>query len=624
MDIAPFGKIHRLPDDLANQIAAGEVVERPASAVRELVENALDAGATRIEVELEEGGSDIIRVVDDGSGMEPKDAELCVQRHATSKIRKREDLFRIASFGFRGEALPSIASVSRFELVTKVRDTLGGTRLLIEGGKLKLVEPWGAAPGTTVTVRDLFYNTPARRKFLKTRGTEMRNCLDAVQRLALVRPDVSFTMTHNGRRVLDLPATDDLWSRIKAIVGHEDAAHLYPAPPQQQDGVQAWGFIGAPALTKRTADGLWLYVNERYVRDKTLISAVRTAYSNLIDRGRHPVVFLFVNVPEGTLDVNVHPAKTEVRFGDPSAVFRAARRSVHNALAQCPWLPEGARPEAGEENVTPARAPTGSPANPHADAMDVWSGPQRTYRLGGGSQVFSQSPPTGPGVVENGNDRLPNTASDGPFAAESLGLTQRTFHEQRWFQSLHFVGIVHNLYLICSDDAGMVVIDQHAAHERITFEALRTAWRTREVPQQPLLMPEVFALSASRAATLEDNLDFFEAIGFELSSFGDRDFALKAVPAWAAKLPTKKMVVDAIDELAINDKTVRFDEALESILSRMACHGSIRAGDRITPDEVRALLEQLDAVDFGANCPHGRPVYFRMSLAELETRFERR
>lgn len=623
MDIAPFGKIHRLPDDLANQIAAGEVVERPASAVRELVENALDAGATRIEVELEEGGSDLIRVVDDGSGMEPKDAELCVQRHATSKIRKREDLFRIASFGFRGEALPSIASVSRFELVTKERDTLGGTRLLIEGGKLKLVEPWGAAPGTTVTVRDLFYNTPARRKFLKTRGTEMRNCLEAVQRLALVRPDVSFTMTHNGRRVLDLPATDDLWSRIKAIVGHEDAALLYPAPPQEQDGVQAWGFIGAPALTKRTADGLWLYVNERYVRDKTLIGAVRTAYSNLIDRGRHPVVFLFVTVPEGTLDVNVHPAKTEVRFGDPSAVFRAARRSVHDALAQCPWLPEDARPDPGESSATSSGATATSPINPHADAMDVWSGPQRTYRLGGSGRAFSQETSAAQ-ESQRGVEGLSDANNAASISAESLGLTQRTFHEKRWFQSLHFVGIVHNLYLVCSDDAGMVVIDQHAAHERITFEALRSAWRTREVPQQPLLMPEVFELSASRAATLEDNLDFFDAIGFELSSFGDRDFALKAVPAWAAKLPAKKMVVDAIDELAINDKTVRFDEALESILSRMACHGSIRAGDRITPDEVRALLEQLDAVDFGANCPHGRPVYFRMSLAELETRFERR
>lgn len=623
MDIAPFGKIHRLPDDLANQIAAGEVVERPASAVRELVENALDAGATRIEVELEEGGSDLIRVVDDGSGMEPKDAELCVQRHATSKIRKREDLFRIASFGFRGEALPSIASVSRFELVTKERDTLGGTRLLIEGGKLKLAEPWGAAPGTTVTVRDLFYNTPARRKFLKTRGTEMRNCLEAVQRLALVRPDVSFTMTHNGRRVLDLPATDDLWSRIKAIVGHEDAALLYPAPPQEQDGVQAWGFIGAPALTKRTADGLWLYVNERYVRDKTLIGAVRTAYSNLIDRGRHPVVFLFVTVPEGTLDVNVHPAKTEVRFGDPSAVFRAARRSVHNALAQCPWLPEDARPDPGESSATSSGATATSPINPHADAMDVWSGPQRTYRLGGSGRAFPQETRAAQ-ESQRGVEGLSDANNPASISAESLGLTQRTLHEKRWFQSLHFVGIVHNLYLVCSDDAGMVVIDQHAAHERITFEALRSAWRTREVPQQPLLMPEVFELSASRAATLEDNLDFFDAIGFELSSFGDRDFALKAVPAWAAKLPAKKMVVDAIDELAINDKTVRFDEALESILSRMACHGSIRAGDRITPDEVRALLEQLDAVDFGANCPHGRPVYFRMSLAELETRFERR
>lgn len=631
-----FDVVHVLPEELSNQIAAGEVVERPASAVRELVENALDAGATRIDVEIEEGGGTLIRVTDNGRGMNERDAERCIQRHATSKIRQREDLFRIASYGFRGEALPSIASVSRFELVTRTSETLSATRVIVEGGNLKIVEPWSAPIGTAVTVRDLFFNTPARRKFLKTRATENRNVLQAIESLALPRPDVSFKLTVDGRTTLQVHAVDDLWQRIADVVGYEDSKHLFPAMPRERDGIEAWGFISAPTLAARSANAIKVFVNGRLIRDPILTSAVRKGYEDMVDRGRHPVVFVFVKVPFDALDVNVHPAKTEVRFSDPGAVFRAVRATVRDAVIEAPWIEGG--PEAAAVRraaMEKAVEPSGEPAERPGD-LQLWSSaPTKTYALQRDDAPTTFHGETGrwaPANADSASRRQPDAVGGVWRTPEALrtsfqgSATSATPEApaQGYFQSLHYIGPLHRLYLLLSGPQGLVVVDQHAAHERITFEALRTTWRNRDAQVQQMLVPDVMALSAANAMILKDHFEFFAQLGFEMEEFGGNDIALRTVPDWFGARSFQPMLLDALDDLADVGATVRIEEAIHAVLSRMACHGSIRAGDKMAPDEVRQLLRDLDAVDFGANCPHGRPVYLQINLDELETRFERR
>lgn len=629
-DIPELDRVRVLPIELSNQIAAGEVVERPASALRELMENALDAGATRIDVEIEEGGARLIRVTDNGFGMSPSDAERAIQRHATSKILTKEDLFRIASLGFRGEALPSIASVSRFELVTRQARTIAATRVYVEGGSLKLVEPWSAPVGTSVTVRDLFYNTPARQKFLKTKGTEQRACIEVIEQLALPRPNVSFSLKLNGRHHVDYPAVEDIWTRIQAVVGFEEGKLFFPTDVITVDDHETWGFVGAPSIAGRTGASIQTFVNGRAIRDRAIIQAVRMGYETLIDRAQYPKVFLFTNVPLDAIDVNVHPAKSEVRFQNPQAVHASIRRSVRFALQNSPWA-SNASPTAGVPQPSTSSFALQAPSIPasamQTESLQLWSGPTRSYTLQRDTSVETSGIPD---VSFSGSGVLPRIDAPGfapatlPPRFAGLGETAQTEVAPGFFQSLHYIGPLHNLYLLMSDGRGLVIIDQHASHERITFERLRTSWRQRETLRQPNLIPQMVTLNAVRAMTLHEHFDFFERLGFDLEPFGDNDFALRATPGWFSDRHFNKLLIDTLDELADVGQSGRLEEAIDSILSRMACHGSVRAGDTLTHAEVRALLEQLDACDFGANCPHGRPVYFSMPLEELETRFHRR
>ena len=589
------GVIELMPDDLADQIAAGEVVERPASAVKELVENSIDAGAKRIVVELEDGGLTLIRVTDDGSGMTPEDARLCVRRHATSKVKVKADLDAITTLGFRGEALPSIASVSQFSLLTKPHGVLGGTRVRVDGGKLEEVASAGAPPGTEIAIRNLFYNTPARLKFLKTRATETRHVVETVQRSAMANPSVGFRLEHNGRRVLDLPPVETQADRIFGLFGQKESEGLYPLDPAEQDGVVCEGFFGKPTLSRRTTSGIWTFVNGRFVRDKTVHGAVRVAYQGMVDKGRHPVVVLFLTVPPTSVDVNVHPAKTEVRFHQSDAVFRSVRRAIANSLAAAPWVPGGG--SSGEPWRPEPKAPGSEWTGHQPPTSDQPRLPVRTYALYS-SDATSPAP-----------DRLHRPTSEGAAG---------------YFESLHYIGHFRGTYLLASDGEGLVVVDQHAAHERITYEELRTSWRDRRYQAQPLLVPHILALNSLRAAMLRDNLEFFGRLGFEIEPFGDNDFAIKVGPAVLKTARHEALIVDALDELAESGQSGRIDEAIDAVLIRMACHKSIRAGDTLTIDEVYRLYRDLDRVDFGANCPHGRPVYFSMSLEELETRFDRR
>lgn len=602
---APQDRIRVMPSDLADQIAAGEVVERPASAVKELVENALDAGATKIDIELREGGLDLIRVCDDGGGMTRADATLCVQRHATSKLTTRQQLFAIDTLGFRGEALPSIASVSRFALLTKPHGALGGTRVTIEGGRRMQVSDAGAPPGTEVTIRDLFYNTPARLKFLKTRATELKHVVEWVQRMAVVNPQVAFRLEHNDRKILDLPAVDRIEDRVFSVFGAKDAEGLHPLEPAHQDGVTCTGLFGQPTLSRRTTSGLWAFVNGRFVRDRTIMGAIRVGYQGMIDKGRHPVVVLFLDVPPTAVDVNVHPAKTEVRFHASSAVFRAVRRAIANGLSVAPWVPDGA--------PAPRSPWYGKAAGDEAQSGELASQPQpalpvRRYALHG----------------PNWNAAAPreNVSGTAPPFQDVPRLPRD--HNAGYFEALAYIGHISSTYLLASDGHGLVVVDQHAAHERITFEKLRTAWRERRYQQQPMLVPQVLSLDPIRAAVMADNLSVFERLGFEIDPFGGDDYALKAAPAVLDKKRHAALIVDALDEIAEQGQSGQVDEAIDAVLLRMACHGSVRAGDSLTVDEVYQLYRELDEVDFGANCPHGRPVYFRMSLEELEDRFGRR
>lgn len=635
---AVLDKIHILPEDLSNQIAAGEVVERPSSVVRELVENSLDANAKRVDVELLDGGAQLIRISDDGHGMSPQDAERAIQRHATSKISRREDLFHIASYGFRGEALPSIASVSKFELITRTEDTWEATRVLIEGGSIKLVEPWSAPVGTTITIKELFYNTPARRKFLKTQNTEQRNCIQALEDIALPRPDVGFTLTVNGRKILDLPAVDNIWERISSIEGYDNSKRLYPAPPAEQDGVTAWGFVAEPKYTHRHATGMRIFVNGRAIRDRTLMAAVRQGYETLVDRGRSPIVYMFLSVPLEDIDVNVHPAKAEVRFRYPQAVFRALRRSVKNALIEAPWV-EGNQKVRPEDATTAWNHPKSSRPTPITPSVDplaqadlsLWSNvPTRGYALQKDDAVTfhpqATKNTTSPAYAAHPDDEQasPPAASSGPVIATPASAEHDAIPIPGWFQSLHYIGPLHRLYLLLSGPDGLVVIDQHAAHERITYEHLRRQSRQRAPAVQPMLIPHMISLNSQRALTLHDHLNFFKELGFELEHFEGNDFALRATPDWFGQRNFEPMLIDAIDDLQDQGETELVETFRDSILSRMACHGSIRAGDKISSEEVRQLLQDLDRVDFGANCPHGRPVYLYVTLEELELRFERR
>lgn len=643
LDLGQRPRVRQLSDELSNQIAAGEVVERPSSVVKELIENSVDAGATRIDIELEEGGANLIRIRDDGCGMDRADAELAIRRHATSKIRRREDLFAIASMGFRGEALPSIASVSRFSLVSKPHDTLGGTRILVDGGNLKLIEEFGCPPGTEIVVKDLFFNTPARRKFMKTRSTEMKHAVEAVHRLAIPRPDVAFTLAHNGRTVLDLPAVESHSDRLFSIFGRDDADELYRTTETEQDGVRAWGFAGSPSISRRNSTGIWTFVNGRYVRDSSLMAAVKVAYRGMMERGRQPVAVVFLDVPLADVDVNVHPTKVEVRFNDASAVFRATRRTIVQTLSDTPWVPAGERianddgsfdDSLGTVPLTDRRKSDGN--------YDIETTAERVYSLRGGARER-------PEVTVGGIDS-DETATHGldlrGGQSVGVGYTQRfsgtdakrgsRFRDSAethsfddtpptgYFESLQFVGQIHGTYLLCSDQRGLVVVDMHAAHERITFESLRNAWAQRHIEIQQMMFPDVLNLDSLRGAVLEEHLDVFERLGFDIESLGGTDYALRAVPAILQSGNLKSLLRDALDEIGEHGESDRVDEAIDAILIRMACHGSLRSGDTVHPDEAYELFKQLDAVDFGANCPHGRPVFFQMSVGELESRFSRR
>jgi DNA mismatch repair protein MutL len=590
------GRIERLPEDVANQIAAGEVVERPASIVKELVENALDAEATRITVEVEEGGTSLVRVIDDGTGMSNADAVLCLERHATSKLRSISDLESLSTLGFRGEAVPSIASVSRFTLTTTERGAVEGTRVFVEGGILRKAETVGAPPGTTIEVRDLFFNVPARRKFLKRAQTEMSHVSDAIVRVALARPEVAIRLTSQGRVLVDVPRSSEVdpRGRLSRILGAEVAKELYPiANDERSSTVRVRGWIGAPSLSERTTRGLYTFVNGRFVRDRTVQHASQEGYRTLLERGRYPVVVLWIELPPSRVDVNVHPQKTEVRFADTSEVHRAVTSALTRSLAAQPWVAiSQTRQEHAVEVLALSRARTAS-------------APPRRW-----------------------DDRLmpsfwPAVAGEPPVP-RPVKIEAPELPPPRGFASLEPVGQLFATYLVCQGADRLVLIDQHAAHERIAFERMRRQKAQGRVEVQPLLVPRTIELDPGRAAIAATSIEALAQLGLDLEPFGGSTWILKSVPAALARADLDRMLLDVLDELRDLDRAqTPIVEAMDAILSCAACHSVVRAGDRLTKEEIRALLEQMDQIDFGAHCPHGRPVFVEWSDRELAAMFHR-
>ncbi|HVU03099.1 MAG TPA: DNA mismatch repair endonuclease MutL [Polyangiaceae bacterium] len=592
-------RIAVMPPALASQIAAGEVVERPASAVKELVENAIDAGATRVDVEIDGGGIGRIVVSDDGCGMSREDARLAVERHATSKLFTFEDLSHVATYGFRGEALPSIASVSRFSVRTRAANDDAGTLVEVTGGEAASVKPVGAPVGTTIEARDLFYNVAPRRKFLRSAGTEAGHVTDVVENAALARPDVTFSLTRDGRRVREWLRAGSRGERVAGVVGDGLAACAGERGPLRVEA-----FLSRPEDARSGAGGLKLLVNGRPVRDRALLHTVAQAYGSVLERGRYPKGVVYLDLPPELVDVNVHPQKAEVRFADPRAVSDAVYVVLSGALAKAfslpapsrsPWTRPAAAPTASARDVAPP------PSNGDVQAA---SGRDASLSVADVAEVGFALPASAPvdgGVV-------------GFAAPESGGV--------RW-GSLRFVAQVRQTYLVCEGQDGLYVLDQHAAAERVNFDKLRKQHRLRTVPSQALLFPITLSVEAEERDVVDQKGEELAALGMDIRVRGPSTVSVHAVPKILTRASPERLVRDLLTEVSRTGRRA-FSDAVDLALATMACHGSIRAGDKLTESEATALLASLDGVDFGGHCPHGRPVVAVTSWNELERKVGRR
>jgi DNA mismatch repair protein MutL len=593
-------RIAVLPPELASQIAAGEVVERPSSVVKELVENSLDAGATRCDVVIEGGGIARIGVVDDGSGMDPEDAVLALERHATSKVRALADLSTLASYGFRGEALPSIASVSRLTLRTRSRESESGCEVTVEGGAPPVTRPSGLAPGTEIVVTDLFYNVPARRKFLRSTGTESGHVSEVVEAAALSRPDVTFTLTRDGRRVRELLRARTREERVAQV---ESATELTPCRGERGP-LRVEAFLSRPEAARSGAGGLTLVINGRTVRDRALQVAVAQAYGSVLERGRYPRGVVYLDLPPEFVDVNVHPQKAEVRFADPRAASDALYGILSRSLASAFSLPVPQRGSYARRPEQTGPAPAFAPraATPGELSRDV---------------VLTQA---AAGFV-SGPDPEKSTETRAVLAVRDSGPTpaQREVH----WSNLRFVAQLRTTYLLCEGDEGLYLLDQHAAAERVTFTRLRREYQSRAVPAQALLFPTIIEVTASEAEIVERSSKEIAEVGLDVRVRGPETVSIHAVPKLLQRGSPERLLRDLLSEVSRRGGRA-FSDAVDLALATMACHGSIRAGDALAPHEVKALLAALDHADFAGHCPHGRPIVTAISWAELERKVGRR
>ena len=600
--------IRRLSGALIDQIAAGEVVERPASVVKELVENALDADSSRIRVELRNGGRDWIAVADDGWGMSPEGARLSLERHATSKISAVEDLARISSYGFRGEALAAIASVSRLRLRSRTREASEASELLVEAGEIRSQRSVGGPPGTRIEVADLFSAVPARRKFLKTATTEWGHISDWLARAALSLPSIHFDVQRDDRPAFSWPATDDPLDRIAAVISEADAA-AFTAVSREADGVTLEGFVSRPERHRSTTAGIYLYVNRRPVRDRVLQHALVEIYRDLLPRGRFPAALLFLDIPPERVDVNVHPAKWEVRFADPRAIHELVRHGVRDAVAARRWLAVGGPPGA-------AKGASKDESSSHATQV---------RDAGSSDWVFAEA-------VDPAGSAVGQRAADAPeFRFEPSRSSEVGNAPRVRFADLRLLGQLLSTYLVLETKEQLLLIDQHAGHERVLFERLRSEWLERGIESQALLTPTTLRIEPTPLAALIESREAVERLGFDVEHYGDATVAIRTVPALLAGRDPGQLVRNLAEELAAAGAGAdalragsRSLEAADGVFASLACHSARRRGDVLSPQEQRALLDAMDAIPWAPCCPHGRPVAVPIELAEIERRFSRR
>ena len=605
--------IRPLPPELINQIAAGEVIERPASVVKELVENSIDAGARRIEVDIEQGGTRLIRVRDDGGGIPRDELALAVASHATSKIGSFDDLERVSSMGFRGEALASVSSVARFSLTSRHQGEDAAWRIEVDGGRLQDARPAQHPPGTTIEVRDLFYNVPARRKFLRAERTEFAHIDDLLKSLALAREGVDIRLSHNGKPVRLLkPARDEhaALARVAEVLGPEFPGQALRVE-HEAAGLRLSGWVGLPTASRAQADQQYFYVNGRLVRDRIVAHAVRQAYSDVLFHGRHPVFVLFLQLDPTGVDVNVHPAKNEVRFREQRLIHDFLFRTLHEALAQtragasAPAMEPAPVAAMGTYAAAPSMASSGTPSWPQASSQSRLSLGVRDEPLAGYATLFGAS-----------NAAQPSAAWTPPVASElSSGNDVPPLG--------YAIAQLKNIYVLAENEHGLILVDMHAAHERITYEKLKNGRVTANLRSQMLLVPLSIAVSAREAAAAEEHADALGEWGLELSRSGPSGVVVRRIPSLLEGADVSQLTRDVLGELAQHGSSRRLEELENELLSTMACHGSVRAGRRLGIPEMNALLREMEATERSGQCNHGRPTWVQLSLGELDRLFLR-
>ena len=563
-------------------------MERPASVVKELMENAIDAGSSDITVELKAGGLQLIRVMDRGEGMDREDVPLALQRYATSKIREAEDLYAIHTLGFRGEALPSIAQVSKMTLQTRTHYSLSGTKVTCEGGEIKGISEIGCPIGTEVEVRNLFYNIPVKRKFLKSIRSELRYALHHFLRLSLSHPSISFRFIHDGRTLHEYPKTESTLVRIEAIFGKEIYGHLQPI--QFEDGeIRLSGFCSLPSFSKRNAEGIYFYVNRRFIKDRTIYRAILDGYRHILPSNQFPIVILFITLPPSAVDVNVHPTKAEVKFKDPERVYQAVFAAIRAGLE-------------GKENRSQPeeRAPAGG---------KEWFFQKRPLPPFSGQDTLSFPPPLTTGKTEE-----TFMVREGPGTQWDI--------EKKWPYLV--LGQIQGTYILCEGEGNLIFIDQHAAHERILFEKFKKAYESRSMTSEKLLLPILIELSVEESCILESAGEALKMIGFEIEPVGEKLFAIRSIPTFIDQKDPKEMVRGILDELSFSERKGKGEEILHTILITLACHSAIRGNFPLNKEEMDKLVENLAPFHPASTCPHGRPIFFVLPLEELKKQFKRK
>ena len=613
-----MSKIRVLADHVANQIAAGEVVERPASVAKELVENSIDAGATRITIEIEAGGRRLLKVADDGEGMVRDDAILAFERHATSKIRETDDLAAIGTLGFRGEALASIASVAKVELTTCIEGASAATRVTIDGGRMRDVKDAAHPRGTTLVVRDLFFNIPARRKFLRSEATETYHLTNLVTHYALAHPEIAFTFVNNGREVVRTAPAKDLRERAYQIFGEEFLKNLLEV--DARDGreaqfVRVSGFVSAPRDRRTSRDSQYLFVNRRFVRDRMIGRALSEAYRSILPHGVYPAALLFIETPLEEVDVNVHPAKTEVRFRRQAAVADAVRESVRAALASASYVPPPEPPPVPAPVMTATAAVSSIAPQPRIEFVPPPPPPRPPVEPSGDEiardiEIMLQSAPQSVKSVD-----LPPLNSAEKLAREVTPETLST--------NIRFLGQLEESFIIATDEEGLLLIDQHVAHERILFDKYRALEAERRTDSQQLLVPETFDLTPAQAAVFDDLGPELEKYGFELMRLSGRTVAIRAVPADLPANEARNMLFELLETVDAEKKSTARETLRDEIAASLACHAAIKVNMPLAPEKMRWLIDRLLQTSSPTTCPHGRPVILRLSTRDILKGFHR-